>query len=59
MIHAVMDIIGILGIIMLGYGLWLIAPMYMFLIMGGLLLVFALLSEHGTVTIRNSYKKKN
>lgn len=57
MIHVVIDFIGILGIIMLGYGLWLVAPVYMFCILGVMLTVFSLCAESGTITIRK--RKKN
>lgn len=58
MISAIIDVIGILGLAMLGCGLWLVSPVWMLLIMGGLFVLFSLLSEAGTITIRNPYRKR-
>jgi hypothetical protein len=58
MIHWLIDFIGLVGIALLGYGLWLIAPVWMFCILGAMLIGFSLFSESGTVTIHNRYKKE-
>jgi uncharacterized membrane protein len=57
MLHIILDALGITGLAMLGYGLYLISPVHMFLVMGTLLVVFALLAERGTITINLPRKK--
>lgn len=58
MIHIIMDLIGLAGIAMLGYGLWLVGPSVMFCVLGFIFIFFAMLSEAGFVVIRNPYKPK-
>ena len=38
------DALGVLGTVMLGYGLYLISPVHMYIGIGALLLTFALLA---------------
>lgn len=57
MLHIILDILGVTGMVMLGYGLWLISPIHMYLIIGAVLVAFALLAERGTITINLPRKK--
>lgn len=58
MIDAIIDFIGVLGLFFLAIGLWLISPMWMFTVMGVLLVCFALFASRGSITIRRPEKKK-
>lgn len=57
MIHTVIDAIGIVGIVMLAAGLWLVSPVWMLTVVGSMFIAMALLAESGTLTIR--FKKKS
>lgn len=41
----IIDVVGIGGLVMLGYGLWQVSPIYMFIIIGIILVSFALLAS--------------
>jgi hypothetical protein len=47
----IIDVFGVSGLIMLGYGLYLYSPIVMFVLMGLLFVVFALMSTRGTIQI--------
>lgn len=54
----VFDILGLIGLSMLAYGLYLVSPVHMFLVMGALLVVFALLASRGTIQVVRPGRKK-
>jgi uncharacterized membrane protein len=56
--HIIFDIIGVTGLLMLGYGLWLFSPVMMYVLMGLLFVLFALLAEHGTIKVNLPKKKQ-
>lgn len=41
----IFDVLGITGLLMLAYGLWLISPVYMFVIIGALFVLAAYLAS--------------
>lgn len=52
MIHTIIDCIGIAGILMLAYGLYIVSPQGMFIVIGAMFIIFSLCAEAGTITIR-------
>ena len=58
MLHIFFDILGIIGLLMLAYGLYLISPVHMYLVIGVVFVVFALLAERGTIKIKLPKKKQ-
>lgn len=57
MIGLIFDLVGIAGICMLGYGLYLIEPTAMFITLGIIFIAFSLFAESGTI-ILNVGKRK-
>lgn len=57
MLHLLFDVLGIIGLLMLGYGLYLISPVHMYLGLGSIFLLFALLAARGTVKIKSPNKQ--
>lgn len=55
--HLMIDAIGTAGVVMLAYGLYLLAPVCMFVGIGVMFVAFSLLSSYGTVTVRSPYKQ--
>jgi type III secretory pathway component EscR len=44
--YVIIDLFGVLGVVMLAYGLWLLSPQHMFIGIGLLLILFALSASH-------------
>ena len=58
MLHIVFDVLGVIGLLMLGHGLYLIAPVCMYIVIGILFVIFALMAERGTIKIVLPPKKQ-
>ncbi len=56
--NAIVDLMGVAGLVLLSYGLYLVSPIHCFVIIGSLLLVGALLSEKGVIWLRWPYSKR-
>lgn len=57
-LHILFDIIGTTGLLMLAYGLYQISPVHMYLVIGIVLVLFALMAERGTIKINLPRKKQ-
>lgn len=56
-LHIIFDVLGVTGLAMLAYGLYMISPAAMYLVIGALFVLFALAAERGSISIKNPFKK--